>query len=49
METKPSAQFHFKKLSFGKGSQKARKSRYQTFLVQFYWTSPYCSKYFGPD
>ena len=33
MEAKPFAKFHFKKLSFGKSSQKARKSRYQTFLV----------------
>ena len=35
METKPSAQFHFKKLSFGKGSQKARKSSIKLFLSNF--------------
>ena len=33
METKACAKCHFKKLSFGNSSQKARKSGYQTFLV----------------
>ena len=33
METWPSAQYLFQKLNFGNSSQKARKSRYQNFLV----------------